>query len=856
MLRSEPAEGDGGTRLSGLAPGRGWFAAPPSVPLMRVFMTTTNLEPFAESARAVLRGKSALAAALTAALLLMAVPAAAQTPVSSADDVCAPADNPCMIEDHIVLQAGAVLDFGVRGVVVTGNGLLDWDSNRASLLAGEVTVGGNGIDLAGGPDGGTATIEARRGCSDAPAQPCKETSECALGTCSLGTGNFTLTSPVLGVGRDIEADFTVDAAGDVRLQAKIDLHGKKRFSVGGYVTIYSAQGSVFVEDNIDLYSGAIEIGGEVILDAELDVRTDAEIRADGGDSGGGVVTVSAGRDILINRTIRADARDGAGDGDAIELSAGRDVIVTGLAVGNQTVLHVSGSGADGWGGYGGFVGVDAERDVRFGEHTRIEGTGAGPDGTGAEVDVFAGGELTFDGKIDVHGKGLEGEGGVISFDSVGDAVFGAGFSADLTGGEFDGGEFDLVGDADLVFDGDVVLLASGDGSGGPVDFEVAGRAVIDGTFSTNGFVVSLDFSACELEFGPNALLNNRALLGSNDLSVGRSLHLKAGSRVKADAGPGSNDFSYGDPRNPPLLEGTVAPEATIIYDQQQVICPVCGNGVVNQGETCDDGNLDDDDGCSADCQLEGCIDDTPGYPGVALCDDGSLCTNDVCNLDTESCDNEFLCDDGIDCTTDECVADVCVNTADTEFCDNGLYCDGPESCVLDVGCQVGAAPDCSDEFVCTDDVCDEAADTCTNDFIPGCTTTTTTTSTTTTTTTTTTTMTTTTTLPPVLCGDANGDGEVKVTDALAILRAAVMGGDCDPRACDVNNTGSVNTTDALIVLQASVGARDDLVCPSALPTTTSTLPIATGSSSTSTSSSTTSSTMAVATTTTTTTTTL
>src|SRR5438128_1887803 len=33
---------------------------------------------------------------------------------------------------------------------------------------------------------------------------------------------------------------------------------------------------------------------------------------------------------------------------------------------------------------------------------------------------------------------------------------------------------------------------------------------------------------------------------------------------------------------------------------------VCGNGIVEPGEQCDDGNVSSDDGCSAMCIFEGC----------------------------------------------------------------------------------------------------------------------------------------------------------------------------------------------------------------------------------------------------------
>ncbi len=32
--------------------------------------------------------------------------------------------------------------------------------------------------------------------------------------------------------------------------------------------------------------------------------------------------------------------------------------------------------------------------------------------------------------------------------------------------------------------------------------------------------------------------------------------------------------------------------------------PTCGNGVIDPGETCDDGNATPGDGCSATCQVE------------------------------------------------------------------------------------------------------------------------------------------------------------------------------------------------------------------------------------------------------------
>ena len=59
--------------------------------------------------------------------------------------------------------------------------------------------------------------------------------------------------------------------------------------------------------------------------------------------------------------------------------------------------------------------------------------------------------------------------------------------------------------------------------------------------------------------------------------------------------------------------------------------PYCGDGTIDEGETCDDGNNTDNDGCSATCQLEVCGD---GILQTALgekCDDGNTVGGDGCS---------------------------------------------------------------------------------------------------------------------------------------------------------------------------------------------------------------------------------
>jgi cysteine-rich repeat protein len=158
----------------------------------------------------------------------------------------------------------------------------------------------------------------------------------------------------------------------------------------------------------------------------------------------------------------------------------------------------------------------------------------------------------------------------------------------------------------------------------------------------------------------------------------------------------------------------------------------CGNGVIDPGENCDDGNHLDGDCCSAHCSLD--------PAGTACTSDGNVCTDDVCNA-TGTCThvpNTNACDDGNSCTNGDvcaggachgsavpagqpcssdsnpCTDDVCNATGtcthvpNTNPCNDGNPCTNGDVCTGGV-CAGSAAPTgqpCfSDGNQCTDDVC-------------------------------------------------------------------------------------------------------------------------------------------------------
>lgn len=184
---------------------------------------------------------------------------------------------------------------------------------------------------------------------------------------------------------------------------------------------------------------------------------------------------------------------------------------------------------------------------------------------------------------------------------------------------------------------------------------------------------------------------------------------------------------------------------------------VCGNGLVEPDETCDDGNTEDCGACSADCGAFnatvtgctgglGCTDDDDC--ASAVCESGactSVCGNGIAEPD-EACDDYNLdacgtcnadctevnapvtgCIGGLGCTGDgDCASGVCTEGACTSVCGNGVTepgeacddgnvdacgtCSADCSAVNDpvTGCPVGTAcvshTDCSESF-CIEGIC-------------------------------------------------------------------------------------------------------------------------------------------------------
>jgi cysteine-rich repeat protein len=121
----------------------------------------------------------------------------------------------------------------------------------------------------------------------------------------------------------------------------------------------------------------------------------------------------------------------------------------------------------------------------------------------------------------------------------------------------------------------------------------------------------------------------------------------------------------------------------------------CGNGTIDAGEECDDGNAVGGDGCSVVCRFEVCGN---GYVDVGeSCDDGNTVSGDGCS---DVCIREPRCGDGFVDPGEECddhnvvsgdgCSDVCIREprCGDGYLDPGEECDDGNT-VRDDGCSSG-----------------------------------------------------------------------------------------------------------------------------------------------------------------------
>jgi cysteine-rich repeat protein len=117
----------------------------------------------------------------------------------------------------------------------------------------------------------------------------------------------------------------------------------------------------------------------------------------------------------------------------------------------------------------------------------------------------------------------------------------------------------------------------------------------------------------------------------------------------------------------PFIADALLPELAVIF---------CGDGSLDFGEECDDGNVDPGDGCSAACEVEECRDgvDNDGDGGIDLEDFGCDSPDDLSER-TEP--GVIACDDGVD---NEAIPDGLIDFPDDPGCGHPLLTTESPAC--------------------------------------------------------------------------------------------------------------------------------------------------------------------------------
>ena len=153
---------------------------------------------------------------------------------------------------------------------------------------------------------------------------------------------------------------------------------------------------------------------------------------------------------------------------------------------------------------------------------------------------------------------------------------------------------------------------------------------------------------------------------------------------------GSTASGCFESQSPLCPSGLRCPAGTFCAANEDIcIAFSCGDGIADEGEVCDDGNITSGDGCRSDCKSKetcgnGELDEIAGE----TCDDGNTVGGDGCRSD---CTGE-LCGDGI------------VDAQFFEACDNGAENSNAPDAECRVNCQPGR---CGDGIEDSDEVCDD-----------------------------------------------------------------------------------------------------------------------------------------------------
>ncbi|HVM95652.1 MAG TPA: hypothetical protein VMT89_04655, partial [Candidatus Acidoferrales bacterium] len=304
-----------------------------------------------------------------------------------------------------------------------------------------------------------------------------------------------------------------------------------------------------------------------------------DISADQGsaDSGGDISI--AGASITTTSPIHSNGFAGGFGGD-ISLSAGTGAVTIGGAISSDC------SGADGGAGS---ISVDATATISVSATLETKGTQGS---SGGSISLVANGDVNVAGNLTATGGGTDADGGDIT----------------VAGGN--------ANNVTISRALDVRSTTADGGSDGTVSVGPSCNVKLSG--SLNARNVALGFGSNSFEYYGSFDVSSSTILADDAAFQG-------GNFVSCRCLDGNLDGVCDLPlqcASSPITTGATINPALTLQPVMRAPC-TCGNGVLDPGEQCDDGNLVDGDCCSSLCLFEA--------SGSSCADDGSACTADQCD---------------------------------------------------------------------------------------------------------------------------------------------------------------------------------------------------------------------------------
>lgn len=486
--------------------------------------------------------------------LALSAPSAATAQVSTADQICNPASDPCVVSTTLTVVNESILDFGSRALLLTGTGRLvsqggnvtilcrqlQMDANSQINLAGTATVAGGTLDISVQD---TATIAGRIDVSAGG----------GAGTVTIVANRFQVDSAgrlFLNGSGEGEGGILDIAAAEILIGGEIQLNSG---SAGGSATLAAA--TLFSLSGLFTATGGE--GGLVDLESDgfFSVSSTGTIRLNGGNGGsGGELTIIAGTaesspgnqgDLVIQGTIAAvgSGTTEGGDGGAIDMaSAGT------CTLGGRIQAQ---SGTNGGGGSLTIACGDSTRgDMAMGMDIDVRGLGTL--GGGGEVSLTASGSIAITNRVNASGTN-EGGGGIVTVDGAEGIVLAERITANGFGGA-------------------VSLLARG-ADDATVSLTSAGSISADaGGTATQGGSVEIDACRTQIAFRGGTNQSITALGPDGSINLIGVRQIEVGGRMSAGPAGGQIFLTYRD--IPPFIESTAffSPGPAVLVDDSLTGC--------------------------------------------------------------------------------------------------------------------------------------------------------------------------------------------------------------------------------------------------------------------------------------------